>query len=71
MENSLYGSLPLDTGLSCPNLETLYLGGNKLSGHIQPDISNRSNLAQVNFAINLTLWTNTQKSWKLEIPLQS
>ncbi|KAL4636611.1 hypothetical protein ACB092_03G021600 [Castanea dentata] len=53
MENSLYGNLPLDIGLSCPNLETLYLGSNKLSGHIQSDISNCSNLALVDFAINL------------------
>ena len=53
MENSLYGNLSLDTGLSCLNVETLYLGGNKLSGHIQSDISNCSNLALVDFAINL------------------
>ena len=29
VQNSLYGNLPLDTGLSCPNLETLYLIGQK------------------------------------------
>ncbi|KAL4654590.1 hypothetical protein ACB092_01G390800 [Castanea dentata] len=52
VQNSLYGNLPFDTGLSCPNLETLYLGGNKLSGHIQSDISNCSNLAQVDFGRN-------------------
>ena len=50
---AMYGNLQLDTGLSCPNFETLYLGGNKLSGHIQSDISNCSNLTLVDFAINL------------------
>ena len=53
-KNSLFGNLPLDTGLlSCPNLETLYFGGNKLSGSIPSDLSNCSNLVDVDFSTNL------------------
>ncbi|XP_040992470.1 probable LRR receptor-like serine/threonine-protein kinase At3g47570 [Juglans microcarpa x Juglans regia] len=54
-ENFLSGYLPsLDSGqYSCPNLEEIILGGNKLSGHIPSYLSNCSNLITVDFAENL------------------
>ncbi|KAL4601345.1 hypothetical protein ACB092_11G266300 [Castanea dentata] len=51
--NSLSGDLPLDTRISCPNLETLLLGLNKISGHIPSYLSNFSNLINVDFGVNL------------------
>ncbi|XP_054813370.1 probable LRR receptor-like serine/threonine-protein kinase At3g47570 [Prosopis cineraria] len=43
--NSLSSSLPSDFGCGLPNLEKLYLWGNKLSGNIPNTISNASKLA--------------------------
>ncbi|KAF3969074.1 hypothetical protein CMV_007098 [Castanea mollissima] len=51
--NSLSGNLPLDTRISCSNLETLFLDLNQISGHIPSYLSNCSNLIQVDFAGNL------------------
>ncbi|XP_050272515.1 LRR receptor-like serine/threonine-protein kinase EFR isoform X2 [Quercus robur] len=52
VENSLSGNLPLDAWISCPNLENLYLGLNKISGHIPSYLSNFSSLFNVDFAYN-------------------
>ena len=50
--NSLSGNLPLDTWISCPNLEILRLGANKISGHIPSYLSNFSSLLDIDFSVN-------------------
>ncbi|KAG6666550.1 hypothetical protein I3843_01G034900 [Carya illinoinensis] len=53
-ENSLSGYLPSpDMGQSCPNLEEILLGSNKLSGQISSDLSNCSKLITLDFTLNL------------------
>ena len=51
--NSLSGNLPLDTWISCPNIEFLLLDYNKISGPIPSYFSNCSRLIQIDFGKNL------------------
>ncbi|KAL4654767.1 hypothetical protein ACB092_01G403600 [Castanea dentata] len=53
MGNSLSGNLSLDSKISCPNLERLFLDLNKISGHIPSYLSNCSNLVLVDLSGNL------------------
>ncbi|THF97018.1 hypothetical protein TEA_001698 [Camellia sinensis var. sinensis] len=50
--NQLLGNLPSNTGLWLPNLNTLYLGGNKLGGVIPDSISNASKLITLDLSEN-------------------
>ncbi|CAL5410093.1 unnamed protein product [Camellia sinensis] len=52
VENHLLGNLPSNTGLWLPNLNTLYLGGNKLGGIIPDSISNASKLITLDLGEN-------------------
>ncbi|XP_027152030.1 probable LRR receptor-like serine/threonine-protein kinase At3g47570 [Coffea eugenioides] len=51
-ENSFSGELPWTLGVSLPNLEELYLGGNKFTGAILTSISNASRLRVLDIGIN-------------------
>ncbi|CDP11037.1 unnamed protein product [Coffea canephora] len=52
VENDLSGSLPSSLGAMLPNLEELYIGGNRLSGVILTYISNASRLAYLDLTSN-------------------
>lgn len=50
--NQLSGILPPNLGVTLPNLEGLYLWGNKFSGPIPYSISNASFLAHIDLSLN-------------------
>ncbi|KAK2970037.1 hypothetical protein RJ640_014977 [Escallonia rubra] len=51
-ENRLHGHLPLDLGLTLPNLKYLYLGANKFSGSFPPSMANASGLLELSMSVN-------------------
>ncbi|ONK69816.1 uncharacterized protein A4U43_C05F27040 [Asparagus officinalis] len=50
--NHLYGSLPDDLGFRLPNLQGIYLSGNRFSGEIPASLSNASMLSVIEFSDN-------------------
>ncbi|XP_065848551.1 probable LRR receptor-like serine/threonine-protein kinase At3g47570 isoform X3 [Euphorbia lathyris] len=52
-DNHLTGSLPPSFGLHLPNLEEIYIGGNKFHGHIPISLSNASNLLRIGLETNM------------------